>query len=78
MQVNTSQFISQGNQFRVFNQVFLRCFRDLIESRAPRIRESYHRVPRIREIEPLQVHARYLTFSFKKIPDLTHLQFLFK
>jgi len=57
----------------------LRCFRDpirvhRIENRVPRIRENYHRVPkirenrvpRIREIGSLQVHTGYLTFSLKK------------
>jgi len=57
----------------------LRCFRGpiqvpRIENRVPRIRENYHRVPRIkenrvlriREIGSLQVHTRYLTFSLKK------------
>jgi len=60
-------------------QGFLRRFRDTIrvhriESRVPRIRENYHRVPRIRdswvprirEIESLQVHIGYLTFSLTK------------
>jgi len=32
-----------------------------------RIRENYHRVPRIREIGSLQVHTGYLTFSLKKL-----------
>jgi len=53
-------------------QGFLRCFRDpirvpRIENRVPRIRENYHRVPRIREnrvpkireIGSLQVHSGY-------------------
>jgi len=49
-------------------RVFLRHFRDpirvpRIENRVPRIRENYHRVPRIREIGSLQVHTRYPTFS---------------
>ena len=52
---------------------FLRCFRDPI--RVPRIRENYHRipkirenrVPRIREIGSLKIHIGYLTFSLKKI-----------
>jgi len=34
------------NNFR-YIRVFLRCFRDPI--RVPRIRENYHRVPKIRE-----------------------------
>jgi len=38
-------------------QVFLRCFRNPI--RVPRIRENYHRVPRI-------VHTAHLTFSLKQ------------
>jgi len=59
--------------------VFLRCFRDpnrvlRIENRVPKIREHYHRVPkirenrvpRIREIGSLQVHTEYLTLSLKK------------
>ena len=46
-------------------QVFLRRFRDPI--RVPRIRENYHRVPRIREIGSLQIHTGYLTFSLKKL-----------
>jgi len=63
----------------LYNQGFLRCFRDpirvhRIENRVPRIRENYrgvprireNRVPRIREIGSLQVHTRYLTFIFKK------------
>jgi len=45
-----------------------------IENWVPRIRENYHRVPRIREnrvyrireIGSLQVHTGYLTFSVKK------------
>jgi len=60
-------------------QVFLRCLRDpirvpRIENRVPRIRENYHRVPRIienrvpriREIRSLKIHIGYLTFSLKK------------
>jgi len=51
---------------------FLRSFRDPIQVR--RIRENYHRfprirenrVPRIREIVSVQVHTGYLTFSLKK------------
>jgi len=53
-------------------QDFLRHFRDLIQ--VPRIRENYHRfpkirenqVPRIREIGSLQIHIGCLTFSLKK------------
>ena len=60
-------------------QFFLRRFRDpiwvpRISNRVPRIRENYHRVPklrenrvpRIREIGSLQIHSGYLTFSLKK------------
>jgi len=54
-------------------QVFLRRFRDPIQ--VPRIRETCHRVsrikenqvPRIREIGSLQVQTGYLTFSLKKL-----------
>jgi len=52
-------------------------------NRVPRIRENYHRVPkirenripRIREIGSLQIHTGYLTFSLKKtwLNDLIHL-----
>jgi len=47
------------------------CFRDPIrvprnENQVLKIRENYHRVPRIREIGSLQVHTGYLTFSLKK------------
>ena len=42
-------------------QVFWRRFRDPIQ--VPRIQ---NRVPRIREIGPLQVHTGYLTFSLRK------------
>jgi len=47
---------------------FLRCFRDSIrvlrfENRVPETRKS---APRIGEIESLQVHTGYLTFSLKK------------
>jgi len=45
---------------------FLRCFRDLI--RLPRIE---NRVPRIREIGCLQLHTGYLTFSLKKLVEIT-------
>jgi len=60
----------------------LRRFRDpirvpRISNQVPRIRENYHRapkirenrVPRIREIGSLQIHTRYLTFSLKKTCD---------
>jgi len=59
--------------------VFLRRFRDpilvpRISNRVPRIREKYHRVPkirenrvpRIREIGSLQIQTGFLTFSSKK------------
>ena len=47
---------------------FLRRFRDpnRISDRVPRIREDYHRVPKIREIGSLQIHTGYLTYSLKK------------
>ena len=67
-------------------RVLLRRFRDPIRvpgisNRVPRIRENYHRfpkitenlVPRIREIgeiASLQSHTGYLTFSLKKLPYL--------
>jgi len=55
-----------------WKQGFLRRFRDPI--RVPRIRENYHRVPkirenrvpRIREIGSLQIQTGFLTFSLKK------------
>jgi len=34
--------------------------------KVPRIRENYHRVPRIREIGSLQIQTGFLTFSLKK------------
>ena len=59
-------------------RVSLRCFRDpfwlpIISNRFPRIKENYHRVPkirenrvpRIREIGFLQILTRFLTFSLK-------------
>jgi len=46
------------------DRFFLGRFRDPI--RVPRIRECYHRVPKIREIGSLQIHTRFLTFSLKK------------
>jgi len=65
--------------FYNIKQSFSRCFRDpirvtRIENRVPRIREDYHRaprikenrVPRIREIGSLQFHIGYLTFSLNK------------
>ena len=64
-----------------YMQGFLRRFRDTIrvpgiENRVPRIRENYHRVPRIREnrvprfreIGFLQVHTGHVTCSLKN-PD---------
>jgi len=36
-----------------------------IENRITKIRENYHRVPRIRKIGSLQVHTGYLIFSLK-------------
>jgi len=61
---------------KLYNQVFLRRFRGpirlpRIENRVPRIRENYHRVPRIREIGSLLVHTGSLTFSLKKTPNLS-------
>ena len=58
--------------------VFLRCFRDpiwvlRIEKPVSRISQNYHRVPRLREIESLQVHTGYLTFSLKKLVILCNL-----
>jgi len=66
-------------RFYDYKQGFLRCFRDpirvpRIENRVPRIKENYHRVPKIREnrvprsreIRSLQVHTGYLTSSLKK------------
>ena len=47
----------------LYIQVFLRCFRDPI------------RVPRIREIGPLQIHTGCLTFSLKK-KTLVYISFL--
>jgi len=43
-------------QFQTSQQVFLRCFRDPI--RVPRIKENYHRVPRIREIGSLTISLK--------------------
>ena len=70
----------------MYNQGFLRCFRDQIgvpriENRVPRISQNYHQVPRIREnwvsrireIGSLHVHTGYLTFSLKKT-DITCMQ----
>jgi len=80
--INVSGYVAfyQINIFFAYiYQVFLRCFRDPIRvpriaNRVPRIRENHHRVPRIRknrvprirEIGPLQVHIGYLTSSLKK------------
>jgi len=63
----------------IFMRFFLGRFRDSIRvprvsNRVPRIRENYHRVPKIREylvpriteIGSLQIHTAYLTFSFKE------------
>jgi len=58
--------------------VFLRHFRDPIW--VPRIRENYHRVPKIsenrvprfKEIGFLQIHTRYLTFSLKKTANTVY------
>ena len=65
---------------------FLRRFRDpirvpRISNRVPRIRENYHRVPkirenrvpRIREIGSLQIQTGFLTFSLKKPALVVHL-----
>jgi len=57
--------------FKYYTSVFLRYFRDpirvpRIENLVPKMKEIYHRVPRIREIGSLQVHTGYLTFSLKK------------
>jgi len=67
------------NCMYVYKAGFLRCFSDLnwvpsYVNRDPRIKENYHRVPRIREnqvprireIGSLEVHTRCLTFSLKK------------
>jgi len=51
------------NNFYTY-QGFSRCFRDPI--RVSRIREHYHRLPRIKAIGSLQVYTRFLKFSFKK------------
>jgi len=64
----------------IYTQGFLRRFRDpiwvpRISNRVPRIRESYHRVskirenrvPRIREIGSLQIQTGFLTFSLKNL-----------
>ena len=52
-------------------RVLLRYFRGpirvtRIENWVSKIKENYHRVPKIKEIRSLQVHIMYLTFSFKK------------
>jgi len=61
-------------------QYFLRRFRGpirvpRISNRVPRIRENYHRVPKIRDIGSPQIQTRFLTFSLKKIQknELTSL-----
>jgi len=77
-------------RFYNFKQSFLKCFRDpirdpRIENRVPRIREDYHRVPRIkenrvsriRETGSLQIHTGNLTFSLKK-PALRVTIFFFR
>jgi len=46
------------------DRFFLRRFRDPI--RVPRIRENYHRVPKIREIGSLQIQTGFLTVYIKK------------
>ena len=71
-------------------QGFTRCFRNpnrvpRIENRVPKISESCHRVPRIREnrvprireIGSLQVHTGYLTFHLKKTCRLFLIYFHF-
>jgi len=75
MQRIASHILSYG-----ITQVFLRPFRDpirvpRISNRVPRIKANCHgipeirknRVPRIREIGSLQIHAGYLTYSLKKL-----------
>jgi len=52
-----------------YKSSFLRCFRDpirdpRIESQVPRNQRKVSSGPRIREIGPLQVHTRNLTFSW--------------
>jgi len=67
---STKQAVVNTNSNEGLEQGFLRCF----ENRVPRIRETYHqvprirenRVPRIREIGYLQVRTGYLAFSLKK------------
>jgi len=64
--------ISQDKCNRDYFQLgFLRCFRDpilvpRIGNRISRIRENYHRVPRIRWIGSLQIYAGYVTNSLAK------------
>jgi len=67
---NTSS-VWTGLENALQTRVFLRRFGDpiripRIENLVPRIREKYHRVPRIKEIGSLHVHTGYLTFSLKK------------
>ena len=75
----TLPFIVSVHASICYHRVFLRCFRDpiwvsRISNQVPRIRENYHRVPkvrknrvpRIRQIGSLQIHTGYLTFSLKK------------
>jgi len=47
-------------------QVKLGCKMGHCMKKVPRIRENYHRVPRIREIGSLQIQTGFLTFSLKK------------
>jgi len=69
----------------IYGQGFLRCFKDpnqgpRIENRVPRIREKYHRIPRIRENRVSRIscwkrnrfptdpyRVAYLTFSSKNL-----------
>ena len=61
-QCTLSLHISAHFHYTSVTRVFIRYFRDpirvpRIENRVPRIRQNYHRVPRIREISCLQVHT---------------------
>jgi len=71
--------IVNGEKVSIQPGFFLRRFRDQIRvprisNRVPRIRENYHRVPkirknrvpRIREIGSLQIQTGFLTFSLRK------------
>jgi len=42
----------------------------------PRIRENYHRAPRIRKIGSLQVHTGHLKFSLKKTDVVVQISWL--